>query len=638
MGNDINCFKKLKTYYTPEEVGSKERIELLRRFGSLCKELKIYRKKVHWDIEEETTKKLLNALLDQLDTLIREWQGELPDLGNFFRREDIDWLLKRAVMNVKNSFIHGNQGKRIIGFVADTGYKDKPDLDKNGKPILRRITPVHYAHKSIYADVLHKLFQIFNRFDVNYTDENGLTHFHVACKFGFFDIVKKFLELGQDPNPLWKTTGDSPLHLALMNGHPRTAELLMRNGANLNWANKDGTTPLHYICGISNDPYDLMEMFFNINDELNQVVKIDAQDKLGNTPLHWAVAKYKNMIAESLLRRGADPNSVNNEGSTPLHLISQRYNCEDFVKMFFKCNDELHQQVQVDVWDRWGRTPLQLALLQGNKKTAEILLRRRADPNLANEDGSTPFHTICQRTDYDAARLVEFFFEINDELDQRVQVDAKDKWGRTWLQLAVANLKPNIVDVLLDRGADLSSFVFPIESNFDEGIRFIKEQSGYKLTIASGLMAVVERLEKRGYELDRSDVLIVMKMFAKHELFDESANLAKCRSWCDKKTMVNSRLSLYDLIQLRPGEVSKSLTYEDCYKFSYDIMWISGTIYRIVYETHLSEKISRKFFWRWAMDPFMELINYRLPHLPCEMIMDNLKNKDLYHICLAASR
>ncbi|KAL7293425.1 hypothetical protein TKK_0013187 [Trichogramma kaykai] len=52
---------------------------------------------------------------------------------------------------------------------------------------------------------------------------------------------------------------------------------------------------------------------------------------------------------------------------------------------------------------------------------------------------------------------------------------------------------------------------------------------------------------------------------------------------------------------------------------------------------HLYEKRSRKFFQSWAIEPFMELIHYRLPILCCDMIIEHLPNEDLCNICLAAA-
>ncbi|CAB0029501.1 unnamed protein product, partial [Trichogramma brassicae] len=49
--------------------------------------------------------------------------------------------------------------------------------------MLRRTTPIHHAAKRIdLAAVVRELFQIY-KCDMNYIDETGLTHFHVAIQF-----------------------------------------------------------------------------------------------------------------------------------------------------------------------------------------------------------------------------------------------------------------------------------------------------------------------------------------------------------------------------------------------------------------------------------------------------------------------
>ncbi|CAB0044965.1 unnamed protein product [Trichogramma brassicae] len=331
-------------------------------------------------------------------------------------------------------------------------YKDEPQVDVDGKPLLHHTTPLHRTARHYnFPDkvrIARSLFQIYNRADVNYTDESGLTHFHVACRFGCNNVVEQFLDFGQDPNLIWPETGDSPLHLALDALRTEVAELLLKRGANLTWANLEGLTPLHLLCK-RNAPEGLAEMFFQISDDIQETVQMDAQDKYGNAPLHLAV-KYRN----------------------------------------------------------W--------------KAVEFQLQRGANPNLVNEEGSTPLHGIHE------SGLAKLFFDVNEELNQSVQVDARDKLGRTPLQLAVTNLLPDVIDVLLDHGADLSSFVFLPENSFHESFgASLKWWCDFLLERVTGALAVVERLENRGYELDLSDVLAIMKFFAKLRLFEKSVDIVE---------------------------------------------------------------------------------------------------------------
>ncbi|CAB0030429.1 unnamed protein product [Trichogramma brassicae] len=57
-----------------------------------------------------------------------------------------------------------------IDFVARTGYRDEPDVDKDGNLLLHRTTPLHRAvkRKDFFA---HSLFIVYNRYEANYTDE-----------------------------------------------------------------------------------------------------------------------------------------------------------------------------------------------------------------------------------------------------------------------------------------------------------------------------------------------------------------------------------------------------------------------------------------------------------------------------------
>ncbi|CAB0032675.1 unnamed protein product [Trichogramma brassicae] len=340
--------------------------------------LKSLRENVNWEIEDER-----RELFRKIYPLVRDWHDQLPNLRDIFQPEEIDQLLWHSI-NYKCNSLDSDPGELFVKFVARSGYRDEPGVDEAGEPLLRRTTPIHRVARRrppYWCLRVADLFHIYQRFDANYSDESGFTHFHAACMSGCEMAVENFLELGQvDPNLVWRETGDSPLHLALEYKRMEVFQSLMRYGADPTLANEDGSTPLHVMCKTNVD-HTWVSMLFALSHEKGQPIRIDARDKLGNTPLHLALG------------------------------------C---------CNNETVQ---------W--------------------LMRRTDLNSTNAEGSTPLHLVCQRRGFGLAELI---FEISDEKRQPVRVDARDNLGRTPLQWAVANLKPDAIDALLNRGADLSNF------------------------------------------------------------------------------------------------------------------------------------------------------------------------------------
>ncbi|KAL7305498.1 hypothetical protein TKK_0002235 [Trichogramma kaykai] len=191
-------------------------------------------------------------------------------------------------------------------------------------------------------------------------------------------------------------------------------------------------------------------------------------------------------------------------------------------------------------------------------------------------------------------------------------VDAKDKLGRTPLQLAVANLWPDCIDILFEHGADLSSFVFP-NDYFAKRYKSIKSDISFndRLKLASGALVVVEKIENRGYQLKRSDALTIMKFFAEYKLFEYSTDLKKY--WYDDEKFITKAKEI---------RISLGLSFDE---------------YEELTALYLCKKLSRGFFRSWALDTFMEFIRDRLPILRCEMIIEQLSNEDLCNICLAAA-
>ncbi|XP_023318093.1 serine/threonine-protein phosphatase 6 regulatory ankyrin repeat subunit A-like [Trichogramma pretiosum] len=576
--------------------------------------------------------KKLNELLLQrhADPNLANAEGHTP-LHVICQREDDDVDL------VKMLFEMGDKFNKPIQIDA---------RDKSG------CTPLHLALNGVHEQIAEWLLR--RGADINLANAQGSTPLHLisAGKMDCADFLQAFLEISDEQRrpvevDARDNEGKTPLHHAISHRHKKVFELLLRRGFDPNLADNDGSTALHTIC-MADDDNGWAKMLFAISEEKNRQVQIDARGMCDFTPLHHALVKVElRAVAELLLRKGAATNLVDWEGSTPLHTVCKYADDDYCVRMLIELSNEENKPIEVDARDKLGRTPLHLALAKGNGQVVKYLLKLGADPNLADENGFSPLHVVSKDR-YDDAKLLELFCDASKEVDRPLQIDVQDKNGRTPLQWAVANLFLNVLDVLLEQGADLSSFVFPSKSFFVERFGPIsemhqRERIKFKLSLASKIVDVVERLEKRGYEFDRSNTLDIMSLFAEYDLFDKSTDLEE--NWYDdeefvsklKEIMVIPSLSLHDLIRLSPKEAANQLKHEN-----YVELARSNKLsdlpegHREVCARHLCEKLSRGFFWPWAIDAFYELQRHQLPVICCEMIIENLTNGDLYNICLAS--
>jgi hypothetical protein len=94
--------------------------------------------------------------------------------------------------------------------------------------------------------------------------------------------------------------GQTPLHIAVFNGHKDVVEFLLANKADVNARAKNGSTPLHLAAGKGNK--EIVELLLANKAELNAV------DNDGWTPLHSATLFKQQEIEDLLTAKGAtDP-------------------------------------------------------------------------------------------------------------------------------------------------------------------------------------------------------------------------------------------------------------------------------------------------------------------------------------------
>jgi ankyrin repeat protein len=164
---------------------------------------------------------------------------------------------------------------------------------------------------------------------------------------------------------------------------------------------------------------------------------VNATDAAGSTLLHHAAAFGTAETMMLLLDSGANPNSKNSLGSTPLHWA---------ITSEVKVRLLLSRGGQVNVKQAEGRTPLyQAATVERAVPTVRLLLEHDADPNLATTNGRTPLMAASLRGDVEVMRLL---------LEAKAQIDARTGAGETALVFAASAANADAVRLLLERGAD----------------------------------------------------------------------------------------------------------------------------------------------------------------------------------------
>ena len=158
-----------------------------------------------------------------------------------------------------------------------------------------------------------------------------------------------------------------------------------------------------------------------------------------NSDLLKAAKKGDTAKVKALLKDGADPNTRNERGSTPLSLAATKGH-DDAVKIL------LNAGADVDPRDGAGRTPLMWAAGAGYAKVVRLLVDAGADVNASNEQtmGST---VLMRGVGSDHVKTVRILLEAGAD------VNAKHMLGGTALGSAKAKGNKAIIKLLEDAHA-----------------------------------------------------------------------------------------------------------------------------------------------------------------------------------------
>ncbi|XP_041471085.1 uncharacterized protein LOC121420494 isoform X1 [Lytechinus variegatus] len=171
---------------------------------------------------------------------------------------------------------------------------------------------------------------------------------------------------------------------------------------------------------------------------------VDIFNFMQQTPLHLACIMKDCDIIKLLMEAGANPNEADRNGQTAAH-----HACKNNTE---RCLGTLLKYTEVDVnlniRNYEGYTPLHLAAMVGNPTLVTMLLEKGADINSKDsKNGWTPlFHAVTNQD----TKLV------HNLLSSGAEVNIQSYSGNTVLHVATGRGYTDIVKILVHYGADMS--------------------------------------------------------------------------------------------------------------------------------------------------------------------------------------
>src|SRR5262245_41369872 len=174
--------------------------------------------------------------------------------------------------------------------------------------------------------------------------------------------------------PLLPAAGtDSPVAAAAQRRDKAGLRGLLQKGADVNAAQGDGMTALHWAA--QHGDAEIAEMLVYAGANPKAVTRIGHY-----TPLHIACREGNVEVVQRLLRAGADANArTTTSGVTPLHLAALSGRAPAVALLLDQGADANAREAG------WGQTPLMFAAAENRVDAINVLLRRGADSNLTTK-------------------------------------------------------------------------------------------------------------------------------------------------------------------------------------------------------------------------------------------------------------
>ncbi|MGR3302530.1 MAG: ankyrin repeat domain-containing protein [Candidatus Scalindua sp.] len=308
-----------------------------------------------------------------------------------------------------------------------------------------RGTPLDMALNYSRSDEIIRIF-IENGADIS--GEKGIEYLEKAVERKNYETVLLLLENGVDVKG---DKGRAIFEKAFQESfsvNKKIIQCLVKNGVDFKGVrNRSGQNILHYslISGrhsfsLGNGP--IFKIRFNekdqidkefIKDVIRKIADINAKDRQGKSPLHYAIASNDLELISFLINNGADVNTYDNNGNTLFHAIALWKN-EELLELLIQKGGDINKP------NNDGLTPIQYLAFYG----ADIL-------QIIETKGGTSGSTLI-----DALIKGDIEKVRTKIIDDPEKIKLLDRAGNSLLHYAIGSENYNLAKFLIEKGIDLN--------------------------------------------------------------------------------------------------------------------------------------------------------------------------------------
>lgn len=348
-------------------------------------------------------------------------------------------LIKCVLSAIKNDDFEKLESKIKEGIPKDINFP--PELDEE-PPLLRNGAPF-VCISAYYGSIKCLKYLISIGWDINNCDDDGMSVSFFAAAAGRIDVIKFLIDQKVDvtgcgqaslrhhqleafkelinSNIIKITDIDflhsTYLHIAAFECDVDAAKYILTfPEVDVNAVDREGRTPLHLAAG--NGSYEICEILVG-NKNVNPQIK----DHYGKIPLYYAAVQNEQKIIELFL--GGDVNAIQKDGKTSLmRAVSEgnpslakliidlestninRQNDDGNTALHIAIKSKQEQcalllinepKIDLNIQNKDGQTPLHIASVKKEMEVVKALLKKGANPKIADNKGHTPEQAVEER-------------------------------------------------------------------------------------------------------------------------------------------------------------------------------------------------------------------------------------------------